>query len=150
MNSLDRLISEQVQETIIVAQIVKREGGALSLAIVAVLNGHFAATILAFERFGRVDELDLAIDDEGHPVAQLVGHGHIVGGQEDRFTGGLLPPDDVFDQFGVDRVQAGGRLVEEDELRVMDQGPREIQPHLHPLGIAAHLLVRILPQVDHF
>ncbi len=44
-----------------------------------------------------VDELDLSADEEGHPVAKLVGHRHVVGGQKDRASRILLLTDQPLD-----------------------------------------------------
>ncbi len=74
------------------------------------------------ERAGRVDHGDAAVHDECDPVAQLGGDSHVVGGEEDRPTLVPQPGDDLLDPAGVDRVQPGGRLVEEQQLRLMKQG----------------------------
>ena len=45
-------------------------------------------------------------------------------------------------------VEAGGRLVEEEDARAVDEREREVEPALHPAGVAAHLAVGSLGQAD--
>jgi hypothetical protein len=51
-----------------------------------------------------------------------------VGGEEDRLAELAEPGDDLPGGPAGGRVKAGGRFVEEDELRVADERQREIQP----------------------
>ena len=48
-----------------------------------------------------------------------------------------------------DRVEAGGRLVEQDQLGVVDQGLGQADPALHALGVFAELAVLGRGQADH-
>ena len=45
-------------------------------------------------------------------------------------------------------VEPGRRLVEEEDARRVDQGEREVEPALHPAGVAAHLAVGRLREPD--
>jgi hypothetical protein len=65
-----------------------------------------------------------------------------VGGEEDRAATRLLVADQRAHQGGVDRIEPGGRLVEEQHLRVVQQGPREVEPHPHALRVAGDRGVR--------
>ena len=69
-----------------------------------------------------------------------------MGRQEDRAAARLEVQDDVLDLARVDRVQARGRFVEEQQLGVVDQRPREGQPHLHSLGVLANSRVGVIGQ----
>src|SRR3712207_8964530 len=47
-----------------------------------------------------------------------------------------------------DRVETGRRLVEEEHLRVVDQGRGQVDPALHAAGVALDPLVERLAEVD--
>ncbi|SHX05975.1 Uncharacterised protein [Mycobacteroides abscessus subsp. abscessus] len=50
----------------------------------------------------------------------------------------------VLDLAGVHRVQAGGRFIQEQQFRVVDERTHERQPHLHALGKGPDAGVRIV------
>ena len=87
---------------------------------------------------GAVDLVDRALPDQlalikhGDAVADLAGGRHVVG---DRDRGGAEIADafhdQVVDDVGHDRVEAGGRLVEEDDLRLAGDGSGERHALLH-------------------
>ena len=101
------------------------------------------------ELAGRVDQDDLPIDDEGHAVAEGVGDGHVVGGEEDGAAGRLLLADQVLDAAGADGVEAGRRLVQKEQFGPIEQRPRESKAHLHALGVGLHPRITGLHQIDH-
>ena len=75
----------------------------------------------------RADGDDAAFIHDGHAVAELFGLFDVVGGQQD----GALLAAQVLHQF-VDfearlRIEAGGRLVEEEHLRIVEQRQRQRQ-----------------------
>ena len=77
---------------------------------------------------------DAAFVDDGHAVAELLGLFDVVGGQQD----GALLAAQVLHQL-VDfqarlRVEAGGGLVEEQHLRIVEQRQRQGQPLLLSAG----------------
>ena len=82
----------------------------------------------------RADGQDPAVVDDRDAVAQLVGLGHVVGGQEDRPAGhgGLPGEDQLTDGAGGGHVQAERRLVEEEDPRVVEQAASEV----HLLALA--------------
>ena len=45
-------------------------------------------------------------------------------------------------------VETGGRLVEEEDARAVDERQREVEPSLHPAGVAAYLAVGRLGEPD--
>ena len=45
-------------------------------------------------------------------------------------------------------VEPGGRLVEEEDARAVDERQREVEPALHPAGIAAHLAIGRVDEAD--
>ena len=58
---------------------------------------------------------------DGHAVAQLGGFLHVVGREHDRLALGLESFDQVPERAPRLRVQTSGRLVQEDQFRVVDQ-----------------------------
>ena len=54
----------------------------------------------------------------------------------------------VPDVWRQDRVDAGGRLVEEQQRRLVDEGARELEPALHAAGQLARPPAAGVPQVD--
>ena len=65
------------------------------------------------------------------PVAQLLRLVHVVGRQHERHAALLEPVQPIPQQVARLRVEAGGRLVEEQELRLVDQAARDRQAPLH-------------------
>ena len=86
------------------------------------------------ELVGRAEGEDPAVVDDRDPVAQLVGLGHVVGRQEDRPARdrGLPGEDQLADGAGRGHVEAEGRLVEEEDPRVVEEAPGEV----HLLALA--------------
>ena len=78
---------------------------------------------------GRVQDRD--------PVAEPLGLLEAVRGEEDRHAAAAELVDQLVDVAGGDRVQAGGRLVEEQHLRVAEQRPGQGDPLAQALGQGA-------------
>ena len=76
------------------------------------------------------------------PVGELVGLVQVLGGEEDRDPVGDEVADDLPHGAAAARVEAGGRLVEEDDARVADQGHREVEPAPHAAGVGGGRLAR--------
>ena len=104
----------------------------------------------ALELGRAADRQDPAAIDDRDPLAQLVGLGHVVGGQQDGPAGHRRAPADhqLADRAGGRDVQAQGGLVEEEDPRVVEQAAGEV----HLLALAgrqgAHPLVALLAQAD--
>ena len=91
------------------------------------------------DQLGRRAQGDhLAVIDDRHPVAQPLGLVHVVRRQQDGPALGAEAADDVPELPARLRVEAGRRLVEEQQLRVADQGAG----HRQPLLLAAGELAR--------
>ncbi len=67
-------------------------------------------------------------------VAKLFHLVHLVGAHNNGFSGVALFDQQIFDQLGVDGIKRGKRLINDDNLRVMDQGGDELTFLLHPLA----------------
>ena len=89
---------------------------------------------------GRVQDRD--------PVAQPLGFLEAVSRQEDRDAALAEPVDQLVDAARGDRVEARGRLVEEEHLRVAQQRPRESDPLAKALRQGAARVVRPVGEVD--
>src|SRR5581483_4711828 len=98
----------------------------------------------ATERPRRSLRDDLAAGDHGDPVGELLGLVHVVRREED----GLAETAETFDHVprraARGRVETGRRLVEEDELRVADQGERDVEPPPLAAREPGRLRVRLL------
>ena len=70
-------------------------------------------------------------------------------GQHDRLALFAELADQVLDLGRADRVEARGRLVEQDQLGVVDQRLGQADPALHALGVLAELAVLGGAQADH-
>ena len=67
--------------------------------------------------------------------------------EEDRHAAAAECRDQLVHVAGGDRVQAGGRLVEEQDLRVAQQRPGQRDPLAQPLGQGAAGVVGPVEQV---
>ncbi|GAB4007892.1 hypothetical protein GCM10029992_62820 [Glycomyces albus] len=85
---------------------------------------------------------DPALVHDHEAVAELLGLVHVVGGQQDRHALLLELEQALPHQVAGLRVQAGGGLVEEDQVGLVDQGPGDGQAALHAAGEVVDLVVR--------
>ena len=72
------------------------------------------------------------------PVGQPVGLLQVLGGQEDRHPVVGQLADDLPHGLAAARVEAGGRLVQEDHLGPPDQAGGEVEPAAHAAGVGRH------------
>ena len=56
---------------------------------------------------------------ERHSIAQFLGVLHQMCRQEDRLPGGLLRADDLAQDIRIDRIEAGERLIENEQIRLV-------------------------------
>ncbi len=77
----------------------------------------------------------LLVGDHRHPITDRVHGVQVVGDHEHRQVQAVRElPDQFVEGAGADRVQPGGRLVQEQQLRVQRQGPRQAGALDHPAG----------------
>ena len=74
-------------------------------------------------------------------VAELFGLVHVVGGDDQGDPLELQPVEAVPQEMAGLGVEAGGRFVEDEELRFGDEGPGDGQPALHPARERLDLVV---------
>ena len=87
---------------------------------------------------------DQAAVHHHQPVAELLGLVHVVRGDHQRHALLLEPEQPVPQQVPGLRVEAGGRLVEQQQVGVVDQRPGDRQPALHAAGEVVDLGLRLL------
>jgi hypothetical protein len=85
---------------------------------------------------------------DGDAVAEALGLLQAVGGEEDRDATLAELVDQLVDVASRDRIQAGGRLVQEQHLRVAEQRPGQGDPLAEPFGQGAAGIVGPVGQVD--
>src|SRR6266704_1447797 len=86
----------------------------------------------------------LAVVDDRDLLAQRLGFLHVVRGQQDRLPLGVQHPQDVPEVSPGLRVEPGGRLVQEQHVRPVHQGPRDQQPLGLPAGqVGGHRLAPV-------
>ena len=103
---------------------------------------------LGLERLRRPLGDDLAAVDDADVVGELVGLLQVLGGEEDRGALVVERPHLLPDRLAADRVEAGGRLVEEEHAGFVDERGGEVESALHPAGVAADAAVGGGDEVD--
>jgi hypothetical protein len=87
--------------------------------------------------------------DDDYSLGHRVGFVEVMGREDDRRAVPGAQPQDVFLQVGaVVRVQAGGRLVEEEQLGGVDQPHRDVEPAPLAAGEGGHRAVGDAAQVE--
>ena len=84
---------------------------------------------------------DASVIDDRHALAQRVGFEHVVRRQQDGLALTLQVQDDLAQLACADRIEPDCGLVEEQHLRVVDQGPGDVQALHHAAGIPFDLLL---------
>src|SRR5215510_4560242 len=113
---------------------------------------HVAETDLALELVGRAQSQDAAAFDEGDLVAELLGLPHVMGRQHDGHAPLTAQRRDVGAHAHRDvRIEAERRLVEEQQLRVVDERLGQRQTLLEPgrkLVVLGATVARQLERLD--
>ena len=96
------------------------------------------------QRGRRIERHQLAVIDDGDAVAQAVGFVHVVRGDQDGERAAVLDlGQHLPDGDARDGIEAGGRLVEEEDLRAVHQAARDLQTAPHAAG--ERLGLRVAP-----
>ena len=109
---------------------------------------HHVAGDLPLELGRRALGDDLAVVHDGDPVAERVGLVQVVRGDEDGHALAAQPADLVPHVRAALRVEAGGRLVEEDDLRLVDDAERDVDPAALAAGVGLALAVGVLGELE--
>src|SRR5919112_3434823 len=92
------------------------------------------ADVLLHELLRGAPDDDAAALHDDEAVAEAGGLLHVVGGENERLALVRERPEPVPDEMPRLRVEARSGLVEHHYLRVVDEGPRDEEPALHPAG----------------
>ena len=79
---------------------------------------------------GRAAGDDLLAEQDGHPVGQRLHLVHVVGGQQHGGAGSGQEADEIPGLAASRRVEAGGRLVEEEQIGVADDAQADVEAAL--------------------
>ena len=93
---------------------------------------------LAFSSSDVPSAMTSAVVDDHDPVGQLVGLLQVLGGEQHRGALGHQLPDDLPQVDPRPRVQAGGRLVQEQDRGPADQAGAQVQPAAHAPRVGLH------------
>ena len=105
---------------------------------------------LARELLGAARGDDRALGEDQDAVGELLRLVEVVGGEQDRRALEVGEPvHEVMELAPGVRVEAGGRLVEEQQLRPADDADRHVQAPPLPTGERGDLLIGELGQADH-
>src|SRR5437763_684410 len=96
---------------------------------------------LPLQRVGGTLGDDLPVVDDRDPVVEGVGFLEVVRGDEDRHALSAQPADLLPHVRPALRVQPGRRLVEEDDLRLVDDAERHVDAAALPAGVGLALAV---------
>jgi hypothetical protein len=91
---------------------------------------------------------DLALVDDPDPVAQPLGLLHVVGGVEDRHALLLERLDPRQDGVPALWVDPDGRLVEDEQTRLVEEADPDVQASFHPAGVGVGPLLGSVAQLD--
>src|SRR5262249_25890830 len=104
---------------------------------------------LLLQRLRRALGDDAAVVDDPDAVGELVGLLEVLGREEDGDALVLRKPAHLVPEGGAALdVQAGRRLVEEEDARAVDERQGEVEPALHAAGVALDAAVARLGQAD--
>ena len=104
--------------------------------------------IAAFSSAGVPSATILPLVDDADAVGQHVGLLEVLRRQEHRHAVVGQPADLVPQRRAALQVEAGRRLVEEQQPRAVHEREAEVEPALHPARVAAHLAVGRVGQPD--
>ncbi len=105
---------------------------------VAVDLHHLGLDMLPDQVARRAFDDDAALVDDADGVAQALRLVHEMGGQEQGLALANQPAQALPDQMPGLRVEAGGGLVEDHQIGVVDQGAGQGQPAFHAAGQRGH------------
>ena len=115
----------------------------------AELDRHELAAQIRLQLLGSAFDDDLAAADDRDALGEPVGFFEVVRREQDREALLLREPLDLDPHRGPRlRVEPGGRLVEEEHLRLVDETGRDVEAALHPAGVAARDAVGGVAQSD--
>ena len=109
---------------------------------------HLASGVLGDQRRRRTLGHDLAVVHHDEPVAELLGLVHEVRGEHQRGAAFLELVELVPQQVARLRIETGGRLVEQQQVGLVDQRAGDAHPPLLPAGQGVDLAVGAVAELD--
>ncbi len=109
---------------------------------------NLAADVALDELAGRALGDDPRLVHDNEPIAELLGFVHVVGRQDEGHPLLLEPIELVPEEVAGLRVEAGRRLVEEEEIGLVHEGSGDRQASLHPARERLHLGVGPIEELD--
>jgi hypothetical protein len=109
---------------------------------------HLPGGVLLDQRAGRTLGDDPAAVHHHEPVAELLGLVHVVRGEHERDAALLQPVEPVPQHVARLRVEAGGRLVEQQQLGLVDERAGDGDAPLHPARQRLDLAGRAIGELD--
>ena len=101
------------------------------------------------QRVDAAQFLQLALVQNRDPIADVLHVGQQVAAHHDRLALVLELQDQVLHLAGADRVEAAGRLVEQDQLGIVDQRLGQADAAGHALGVFLELPLAGPVEADH-
>ncbi len=92
----------------------------------------------------------MPVVDDGYPLAQPFGLFHVVGGVEDGHPFPVERLDALEDRIAALGVHSDGGLVQEKDIRLVQQAGGQVDPPLHPPRIAVQGLVGAVRKLHYF
>jgi hypothetical protein len=119
--------------------------------VFAVAAGHYqcrCATVRGNERGHGVDCEHPPSIDHADAIAQSGGLFHVVRRVDDRPAVGTQRLDTLEDRVAGLRVHTHRRLIQQDELRLVNQGRRQVQPPLHTARVGERAIAGAIFELD--
>ena len=105
--------------------------------------------VVLFQLLRRADRDDLAVVDDGDSMGHALGFVHVVRGQKHRHPFGLVQVLDVRPELiAALWIEAKRRLVEEEDLRRVEEAARDFEASLHAARERLHERVLAVPQLE--
>jgi hypothetical protein len=111
------------------------------------MRGH-EQTGAAAQLFDRGLGDDAAVRDDSHPVADLLHLGHEVAGEDDGAALAAQLDHEGAHVAHAGRVEPVGRLVEDHQLGVLEQGGGDAEALLHPERVRGEPVVAAIGEAD--
>jgi hypothetical protein len=142
------LMSVQRLIAVVAQHLAQDTGGRFESAHVVELQADVTAEDAAFEFVGGLLGHQLPPIEHCEPAGELVRLIQVLRGEQDRDATGREVADNLPHRVATARIQSGGRLVEEDDARVADQGHRQVEPAPHAPRVGGGQLPGCVDQVE--
>ena len=101
-----------------------------------------------FEAGGGIESDQATLVNDADAVAERIGLEHVMGGEQDGLALGLEVADDLAELASADGIETDGRLVQEKDFGVVQEGAGDVEALLHAARIALDALAAAVFQPD--